>query len=117
MLEWVKVLGPIVVSWPVAALVIVLLFRTSITRIFDAFHRASGSKAEIGPLKVELGKLAEEGKDAVEGLRDINELMAQSRLLELEITEQMCGGVLAPDQRARMETHIQALRALGRPRA
>jgi len=112
MLKWIEVLAPAVISWPVAVLVLALLFRMSIRSLFDAFQRAPGSKAEIGPLKVELGKLAEEGKDAVGRLRQTTELMAESRLLELEITSQMFGAMLTDDQRGRMDAHIDQLRAL-----
>ena len=112
MLEWIKVLGPIIISWPVAALIIALLFRSAIRSVFDKFVSASGSKAEIGPLKIELGKLAEEGKDAVLRLRQITELMAESRLLELEITSQNFGAVFTADQRARMQQHIDRLKSL-----
>lgn len=112
MLEWFKALAPVVISWPVAVIILVLLFRTSIKRIFDAFERAPGSKAEIGPLKVELGKLAEEGKDAVDRFRRTTEIMADSRVLELEITSQMFGAMLSDEQRIRMQQHIDELRSL-----
>jgi hypothetical protein len=112
MLEWVKVVGPIVVSWPLAAVFIVLLFRSAIGKLFTRFMDSSGSKAEIGPLKIELGKLAEQGKDVVSRLNRTIELMADSRLLELEITSKMFGQAFAPEQQSRMRKHIEELRSL-----
>lgn len=112
MLEWVKVVGPILISWPLAALVIVLIFRAKLNKLFEKFLNASGSKAEIGPLKIELGKLAEEGKDAVGRLNRTTELMAESRLLELEITSQMFGSVFGDEQRSKMQQQIAELKSL-----
>lgn len=57
MLEWVKVVGPIFISWPVIALVFLLIFRAKLNKLFESFLNSSGSKAEIGPLRIELGKL------------------------------------------------------------
>jgi hypothetical protein len=112
MLEWVKVLGPIVLSWPVVGLVIVVIFRRPLLALFERFSSAPGSKAEIGPLKIELGKLAEEGKDAVLRLNRTTELMAESRLLELEITSQMFGTIFSDEQQKRMRRQIEELRQL-----
>lgn len=112
MLEWLKVLGPILLSWPVVGLVIALVFRKPILDLLERFSNSSGSKAEIGPLKIELGKLAEEGKDAVDRLNRTTELMAESRLLELEITSGMFGSIFSDEQRARLEKQIEELRSL-----
>src|SRR5262245_46169915 len=54
-IEWVKTLGPIVISWPVVSLAIVIIFNAPIFRLFDRFTESGGSKAELGPIKIELG--------------------------------------------------------------
>lgn len=108
MLEWFKV----VVSWPVVGLVTVLVFRKPLLGFLERFSNSSGSKAEIGPLKIELGKLAAEGKDAVGRFNRINELMAESRLLELEITTGMFGPFFSSDQQAKLKKQIEELRSL-----
>lgn len=112
MLEWLKILGPIILSWPVVGLVIVLVFRKPLLGLLERFSNSSGSKAEIGPLKIELGKLAEEGKDAVGRLNRTTELMAESRLLELEITAGMFGSIFSDEQRATLKKQIEELRLL-----
>lgn len=112
MLETIKIIGPIILSWPVVSLLIVLIFRRKLLSFLDQFSKVPGSRAEIGPLKIELGKLAEEGKDAVRRLNRITELMAESRLLELEITSQMFGTIFSEDQRKEMRTQIEELRLL-----
>jgi len=117
MLEWFKVLGPIILSWPVVGLVIALIFRKPLLGLLERFSSSSGSKAEIGPLKIELGKLAEEGKDAVGRLNRTTELMAESRLLELEITSGMFGSIFSDEQQVRLEKQIEELRALTSSRA
>lgn len=54
-LEWVKVIGPILISWPMLAILVVLLFRTPIVTLFDRFTSSESSRAQIGPLTIELG--------------------------------------------------------------
>ncbi len=54
-LEWIKVLGPIILSWPMVALLVVILFKAPLLKLFDRFTESTGSKAEFGPIKIELG--------------------------------------------------------------
>jgi hypothetical protein len=112
MLEWIAILGPTLISWPVVALLAVVIFRKPLLLLFERFASAAGSKAEVGPLKIELGKLAEEGKDAVSRLNRTTELMAESRLLELEITSQMFGQIFSAEQQTRMRRQIEELKVL-----
>src|SRR5438874_47927 len=112
MLEWLKIIGPLLLSWPVAVVTIVLIFRKPLLRLLERFTSSDEGKAEIGPIKIELGKLAREGQVAVNKLNRINILMAESRLLELEITETMFGGVFSSDQRECMKEQIAELRRL-----
>jgi hypothetical protein len=114
-LEWLKAIGPLVLSWPVAALLIVLIFRKPLLRVLERFTSSDEGKAEIGPIKIELGKIAREGQVAVNKLNRINILMAESRLLELEITETTFGGVFSIDQRDRMKQQIAELPRLTSP--
>lgn len=106
-LEWFKTIGGFVFSWPVAVLVGVLLFRWQLMKLLSAI-----SKAKIGPVELELNQIAEDGRAAVNTLDSVSRVMAESRLLELEITEGIFGGVFSAEQRQRMESHIQQLRDL-----
>jgi hypothetical protein len=114
-LEWLKIIGPLVLSWPVAAVIIVLIFRKPLLRLLERLTSSDEGKAEIGPVKIELGKLVREGQVAVNKFNQINILMAESRLLELEITETTFGGVFSNDQRERMQEQIAELRRLTAP--
>lgn len=111
-LEWVNVVGPVLLSWPIMALVIVLAFRKKLNRLFERFPGAHESKAEIGPLKLELGKLACEGQEAIGTVSRLSVLMAETRLLELEITEGKFGELFTKDRQSRMKKHIDELRAI-----
>jgi len=112
-LDWVKAIGSILISWPMVGVVFVLAFRKPLTLVLDRFIRsAEGGKAVVGPVTLELGKLAEEGKQAVSHLNRMTELGAESRLLELEITESKFGPVFSPNQRERMRQQIEELRVL-----
>jgi hypothetical protein len=57
LLEWVKVLGPIVFSWPVVAVLIVLFFRKPLMIILGKFAKApEGSTLKAGPFELQIGK-------------------------------------------------------------
>lgn len=112
-LEWIRAIGALLLSWPVVILVIALLFRKRLLNVLDRFIGSDeGSKIEVASVKIELGKLAREGKNAVTNLNRLAILMAESRLLELEITEGTFGGVFSSEQRERMNQHIDELRRL-----
>ena len=111
-LEWLKVLGPLLISWPIVSLIIVLIFRKALHKLFERFMGSDEAKIGIGSLKLELGKLARQGEDAVNNFNRLNVLMAESRLLELEITEANFRAVLTHEQRKRMTEHIDELRRL-----
>ena len=111
-LEWVKAIGSLLISWPVVVLIMALLFRKQLLLLVERFRESDEGKIELGSVKIELGKLAREGHDAVNNLNRINVLMAESRLLELEITENNFGGRFTAEQRERMKQHIAELKRL-----
>ncbi len=47
-MEWIKVIVPLVLSWPVMAFVVVLIFRKPILALLSRFGSGSGSEAELG---------------------------------------------------------------------
>jgi hypothetical protein len=108
----IKDILQIVLSWPVAAIVCVLFLRSPITKLVDRLINSESGWAKVGPIEVELGKLAKEGQQAVSKLNRINYLMAESRLLELEITEGNFGAVFSNEQRERMKVQINELKKL-----
>jgi hypothetical protein len=112
MLEWIKVLGPIVISWPMAAIFGLFLFKGDLHTLLQRLRETSGSKLELGPIKAELGKVAEDGRGVIEQLRQITEVMAKSRRLELEITSQSFGPMFSKDQQAELKAHIAELTQL-----
>lgn len=83
-LEWIKVLGPVILSWPMVALLVVILFKTPILKLMDRFTESTGSKAEIGPIKIELGnpvlppqyrgKLVERAQEGIDLSGEIGEI-------------------------------------------
>jgi len=79
-LEWIKAIGSLVLSWPVVVLLIALIFRKRLLSLFDRLVGSDeGSKIEFASVKIELGRLAREGKDAVNNLSRLTVLMAESR--------------------------------------
>lgn len=110
-LNWVRTLGSLVISWPLVVLVIALIFRKPLLRVFERFVGSDeGSKFEVASVKIELGKLAR--KDAVNSLGRLSILMAESRLLELEITAGTFGPVFSDEQLTQMKQQIEELRRL-----
>ena len=102
----------VLISWPAATIVAVLVFRKPLMRLVERLIESDSGKARVGPVEIELGRIAEEGATAVETLRRLNVLMAESRLLELEITEGNFSTVFTPEQRSRMKEQIEELRTL-----
>ncbi len=102
----------IVASWPFAAVFAVLVMRQPLHKLVDRLISSENGKAKIGPVEVELGKLAEQGQQAVVHLNRISYIMAESRLLELEITEGNFGPIFSEEQRVKMRQHIDELRTL-----
>jgi hypothetical protein len=114
LLVWIKNLGPMVLSWPAVGFVFILLFRKPLLDLLRQLGAADKFKAKIGPVEIEreLKSLVDQGQATVSRLNRISELMAESRLLELEITESNFGGVFSSDQQKRLKAHILELRKL-----
>ena len=102
----------ILISWPAAMIVAVLVFRKPLVQLVERLIDSGSGRARVGPVEIELGRIAEEGATAVETLRRLNVLMAESRLLELEITEEKWSSAFSPEQRSRMKEQIKELRTL-----
>ena len=117
LLEWIKAIGPLVCSWPTVLLFTLFILRNPLRELIKQFTGPGVRKARIGPVEIEreLGELAEKGKQAIDKVSRLSELMAESRLLELEITEGMFAAMLSAEQRQRMREHISELRSLTQP--
>jgi hypothetical protein len=113
-LEWVKAIGALICSWPTVVVFALFVFRKPLFELIKQFTGPEVKKAKVGPVEIEreLGELAEKGKQAVENVNRLSQLMAESRLLELEITAGMFGTVFSAEQRQRMQKHIDELRKL-----
>jgi hypothetical protein len=59
-----------------------------------------------------VARITEDGRAAVGRLHKLVELMAESRLLELEITSRMFDSALSPEHKQRMEGHIRELKRI-----
>lgn len=49
----------ILVSWPLVIIVSLIIFRRSVVKLIDRFIHSDISKAKLGPLEIELGRLAD----------------------------------------------------------
>ena len=94
------------------ALVFLVMFHRPILKILDRFGSGDDSEAEIAPVRIRLGRIADEGENAVKKLNKINHVMAESRLLELEILSETFGQVFTTEQQQRMVNQINELRGL-----
>jgi hypothetical protein len=113
-LQWVNSIGPLLCSWPTVVLLALIVFRKPLSKLIQELINENVKRAKVGPVEIEreLGKLAEEGKQAVENMNQLNILMGKTRLFELEVTEGKFGPVFSPEQRAQMQQHINELRTL-----
>ena len=114
MIEWFQVLGPIVISWPVVGLVALLMLHRPLKSFLIQLSEGDIRRARLGPVEVEreLRRVATRGEEAVGQLQRLNQLMAESRLLELEITEANFSLVFTSEQRDRMQRQIAEFREL-----
>jgi hypothetical protein len=113
-LEWLKTIWTMLFSWPVVGFLGLLVFRKPLVGLIEQFTKGDLRRAKIGPIEIEreLNKLAEQGQQAVSSLNRINELMAESRLLELEITQTMFGRVFTNEQHEKLKGQIEEFRML-----
>ena len=56
LLEWVKVLGPIVFSWPLVTVLIIIFFRKPLIVLMKKFTETPESSMKVGPVEFQLGK-------------------------------------------------------------
>lgn len=119
MMESITEVLQLVISWPSVAIIALLVFRTPIKKLVERFINSDSGKAKVGPIEIELGKIAEQGQKAVNDLNRINYIMAESRRLELEITlgmakkyESFGMQVITHQQNDEMQQHISELREL-----
>lgn len=89
-----------------------------LNKLISALTQILGEAKEIALEKItlkatnELEKLNERGTDSVEKLEKLNKLMAESRLLEIEITSMTFGRVFNSEQQRKMEDHIRRFKEL-----
>jgi len=111
-MDLLKEILKIVISWPMAAMVAVIVLKKPITSLVDRLVQSESGKAKVGPMEVELGKWAEKGEKVMTDVSRLNQLMGESRLLELEIITGDFGGRFTDEQRRLMQKHIEELKKL-----
>lgn len=111
-METIEEILKIVIAWPTAVIVTVIVLRKPIVALVDRLIKSDHGKAKVGPIEIELGDLAEKGRQAVSDLNRLNTLMAESRLLELEITDGKFGPIFTSEQQKKMKQHIEELKRL-----
>jgi hypothetical protein len=79
-LEWVKVIAPLIISWPVVGLLAVIIFYKPILKVIEQFTNAGVRRAKFGPVEIEreLTEIARQGQEAVSSLNRLIELGAES---------------------------------------
>ena len=113
-MQILKEILQIIITWPTAVILTVIVLRKPLVALVERLIKSDRGRAKIGPIEIELGDLAKQGRQAVSELNRLNTLMAESRLLELEITEGKFGQIFSPEQQDRMKKHIEELRRLTR---
>jgi len=113
-LEWIERIGSLLLSFPLVIILILILYRKSIVKILSRFTDDNLVKAKVGPIELErkLEVIVEKGNSAVDRLNKINDLMAKSRQLELEIITGMFQMALPQEQKELLQEHIREFRKL-----
>jgi hypothetical protein len=103
----------IVLSWPLIVMVLILLFKKPLVLLIERMVQSDGGKIKVGGiLELELKEFAEKGTKVVDDMCRLNYLMAESRLLELEITNGKFSQVFTLEQRECMHKQIEELKKL-----
>ncbi|WP_447042926.1 hypothetical protein [Vreelandella sp. H-I2] len=95
---------------PAVVVISVFLLRQAILKIVDRLVSGESGKAKLGFVEIELGKLAKDGREAVDNLNEVSMVLAKSRLLELEITRDNFSTVFTVDQERELNELISKLR-------
>lgn len=74
----------LLISWPVAAIIIVVLLKRYVYKFLDRIIDSENSELEIGPIKAKLGELVDKGSHTIDDLEKLQILMAETRLTELK---------------------------------
>ena len=90
-----------ILSWPTSLIIALIVLRKSLSSLIERLVRGDHGRAKLGPIEIELGQVAEQGREVVYGLSRLNRVMAESRLLELKITDGMFGGAMQETDRMR----------------
>jgi hypothetical protein len=112
LLEWVKVVGPLVFSWPVAIVLLALVFQDLIRKLANRLIDSSDAKAEFGPLKVQLGSIAKDSQDVLERLNQFLELSARHRLFTNEVLTGQLAHRFTPEQIQQMNEQADEIKVL-----
>lgn len=68
-LEWVKTLGPILISWPVMGLIAILIFRKPLLALADRFTGEDIQRVKLGIIELERVKVAvDQAENAIDQL-------------------------------------------------
>ncbi|GEN26286.1 hypothetical protein HCU01_42350 [Halomonas cupida] len=97
-------------SWPAVALFSVFFLRGTISKIADRLIKGESGKAKLGFVEVELGKLAQDGREAVDNINEVSIVLAKSRLLELEVTRDNFSVAFTSEQERELNELISKLR-------
>lgn len=103
----------VILSWPTVCIVALLVLRKPIVALIHRLiHSDSGGEAEIGPIRIKLGKMTEEGKKALGTVNRISTVLGASRRLELEIFKRSGAQFMTEAEAVEMRHHIGELARL-----
>ena len=115
-LEIIERIGYLLLSWPVVIAFILIVYRKTISRVIESFTDQDVVKAKVGPIELErkLESIVEKGDGARHRLNQINNLMAKSRHVELEIIVGAYQNILPSEQINRLKEQIAEFEKLNR---
>jgi hypothetical protein len=108
-IEWAKLIGGWFFSWPVAIILVALIFRNEIRLWLD-----NVTKLKAGPVQIEteLKAVAEAGKTALDSVSQMIILLGESRMTELQVTLKTVGQFFLESDQQIMQEQISQIAAL-----
>jgi hypothetical protein len=108
-LEWTKLIGGWIFSWPTAAVVVSLALRPQIAKWLQTV-----TEFKAGPVQVtrQLQAVAEAGQSTLDSVSQMIILLGESRLTELQVTLKTVGIVFPEEDVEKMRQQIGAIEEL-----
>jgi hypothetical protein len=108
-MEWAKLIGGWIFSWPAAAVIVALTLRSQIAQWLQTI-----TDLRAGPVRItrQLEAVAKAGESTLDLVSQMIVLLGESRMTEVRVTLKTVGAVFDEDDKKKMFEQIAAIEGL-----